>query len=182
MRNTSSRISDAMISFLGRTGILGLPIPSPTTLLVTLILGPALLMALHTVHVPAVFADTGDVAVARGYEDDLWLKCKDSYVSEGDDFRLEVRRKGLSFSSSPTMRVDWYTDPGTADESDYSPLHAERQASNGYQSRTGIMGRTFHTTEDSIREQDETFTVRFENTVENGDDGACAITIIDDDW
>ena len=58
MKNTTSRISDATISFLGRTGILGLPIPSPTTLLVSLILGPALLMALHTVQVPAVFAGT----------------------------------------------------------------------------------------------------------------------------
>ena len=147
-----------------------------------LLLVSVLAAVLVAIRIGTASADSGDIAVTRGYEDDLWLKCKDSYVSEGDDFRLEVRRKGLSFSSSPTMRVDWYTDPGTAGESDYSPLHAERQASNGYQSRTGIMGRTFHTTEDNIREQDEKFTVRFENTVENGDDGACTITIIDDDW
>ena len=142
----------------------------------------AALIALALLALTALERRPAHAAVARGYEDDVWLKCKDSYVNEGDDFRLEVRRKGLSFSSSPTMRVDWYTEPGTADESDYYPLNGERQASNGYQSRVGIMGRTFHTRQDNLQEQDETFTVRFENTVEGGDDGYCVIMIIDDDW
>ena len=72
MRNTSSRISDAMISFLGRTGILGLPIPSPTTLLVSLILGPALLMALHAVQVPAVFAGTDTPSTCESHHEIDW--------------------------------------------------------------------------------------------------------------
>ena len=72
MKNISGRISDATISFLGKTGILGLPIPSPTTLLVSLILGPALLMALHTVHMPAVLADTSTPNTCEQHREIDW--------------------------------------------------------------------------------------------------------------
>ena len=56
-----------------------------------------------------------------------------------------------------TMRVFWYTEAITADETDYERLYAERQSSNGYQSKHGRMGRDFHTLEDQYPEVDETF-------------------------
>ena len=59
MKDIHDRISNLASNVLDRTGTLGLPFPSPTFLLLSLILGPAILMALHTVHVPAVFANIG---------------------------------------------------------------------------------------------------------------------------
>ena len=44
-----------------------------------------------------------------------YLKCLDSQVEEGDDFRLEVRAKYDTDIFSPTMRVFCYTEPTTAD-------------------------------------------------------------------
>ena len=79
------------------------------------------------------------------------------------------------------MRVFWYTDSITADETDYEHMYAVRQASNGHQSETGKMGRTFHTLEDIFPEPDETYTVRFNNSVDHGSDDECLITIKDDD-
>ena len=79
------------------------------------------------------------------------------------------------------MRVFWYTDPITADETDYERLYAEGQASSGYQSKHGRMGRDFHTREDLYPEIDETFMVRFNNSNDKGHDGECEITITDDD-
>ena len=117
-------------------------------------------------------------ADVRGDEPWLEMNCPAVGVEEGEDFRLHVVKKHAS--DSP-IRVYWYTDPGTADESDYEPLHAERQVSNGYQTQQGVMGRDFGTKEDMYSELDETFTVRFENSVDHGHDGESAITIKDDD-
>ena len=111
----------------------------------------------------------------------LYLECIEETVDEGDDFRLVVRKKYRSESPHETMRVFWYTDAITADETDYEHMYAVRQASNGYQSRVGKMGRDFHTLEDVFPEPDETYWVRFNNSVDNGDDGECTITIKDDD-
>ena len=65
MKYIPDRISNLAGSVLDRTGTLGLPCPSPTILLLSLILGPALLMALHTVHVPTVFANIGTPATCQ---------------------------------------------------------------------------------------------------------------------
>ena len=65
MNNIPDCISNLAINALDRTGALGLSFLSPTTLLVSLILGPALLMVLHTVHVPAVFANIGTPATCQ---------------------------------------------------------------------------------------------------------------------
>ena len=65
MKDIPDRISNLVSNVFDRTGALGVPIPSPTTLLVSLILGPVLLMALHTVHVPAVFANIGTPATCQ---------------------------------------------------------------------------------------------------------------------
>ena len=102
-------------------------------------------------------------------------------MEEGEDFRLEVRKKHDSDWPHPTMRVFWYTDAIAADETDYEHLYAERQSSNGSQSESGVMGRNFHTLDDQYPEIDETFKVQFNNSVDYGHDGECIITIADDD-
>ena len=120
-------------------------------------------------------------APMRGNEPWLKIKCVETLVEEGEDFRLEVRKKHDSDWPHPTMRVFWYTDAITADETDYEHLYAERQASNGSQSESGVMGRNFHTLDDQYPEIDETFKVQFNNSVDYGSDGECIITIADDD-
>ena len=124
-----------------------------------------------------VFADSS----TRGNEPWLKINCLETVVVEGDDFRLEVYKKYDSDWPHPTIRGFWYTFAITADESDYEYLYAERQSSNGYQSKHGRMGRDFHTREDLYPEVDETFRVWFNNSVDDGDDGECIITIKDDD-
>ena len=111
----------------------------------------------------------------------LYLECVDNEVDEGDEFRLQVRKKYKSHSPHETMRVFWYTEAITADDTDYEYMYAERQASNRHQSESGKMGRTFHTLEDQYPEPDETYLVRFNNSVDHGTDGECYITIKDDD-
>ncbi len=111
----------------------------------------------------------------------LEINCLENVVEEGDDFRLIVNKKFNDDWPYKKMRVFWYTDPITADETDYERLHAEGQASNGYQSKHGRMGRNFHTLEDNYPEIDETFLVRFNNSNDEGHDGECIIAITDDD-
>ena len=117
----------------------------------------------------------------RSNEPWLKIKCLEPLVEEGEDFRLEVLKKHDSDWPHPTMRVFWYTDSITADESDYEHLYAERQSSNYSQSESGVMGRNFQTLEDNYPETDEIFKVRFNNSVDHGHDGECIITISDDD-
>ena len=107
-------------------------------------------------------------APMRGNEPWLKIKCIETLVEEGEDFRLEVRKKYDSDWPHPTMRVFWYTDAITADETDYEHLYAERQSSNGSQSESGVMGRNFHTLDDQYPEIDETFKVQFNNSVDYG--------------
>ena len=120
-------------------------------------------------------------APMRANEPWLKIKCIETLVEEGEDFRLEVRKKYDSDWPHPTMRVFWYTEAITADETDYEHLYAERQSSNGSQSESGVMGRNFHTLDDQYPEIDETFKVQFNNSVDYGHDGECIITIADDD-
>ena len=119
--------------------------------------------------------------LAVGNEPWLEMNCLQTVVEEGDDFRLQVEKKFDSEWPHKTIKVWWYTHPITADETDYERLYQERQLSNGYQSRHGRMGRTFHTLEDDYPEIAETFRVEFLNGVSKGHDGECIITITDDD-
>ena len=141
------------------------------------------LIALSIFIVPPAFQSRRVFAAPAQAKSEPWLKikCLETEVEEGDDFRLEVGAKFDTDSTSPTMRVFWYTEAITADETDYEHLYAEGQASNAYQSRTGKMGRDFHTREDLYPEADETFKVRFNNSEDHGHDGECIITIHDDD-
>ncbi len=109
------------------------------------------------------------------------IVCIETLVEEGEDFRLEVRATHAPDWLYTRMRVLWYTDAATADESDYEHLHGKRQESTWPEADLGAMGRDFHTTEDHYSEIDESFTVRFENENEHGFDGECEITISDDD-
>ena len=120
-------------------------------------------------------------AHAASSEPWLYIECEEGVVKEGDDFRLVVRKKYKSHSPHETMRVFWYTEAITADDTDYEYMYAVRQASNRHQSESGKMGRTFHTLEDLYPEIDETYLVRFNNSVDHGTDGECYITIKDDD-
>ena len=121
-------------------------------------------------------------AHAASSEPWLYIECEEGVVKEGDDFRLVVRKK-YKDETAPykKIRVFWYTEPGTADGTDYEHMDGVRQASNGYQSRTGKMGRDFHTREGIFPEVDETYTVRFNNSNDQGTDGRCEITLGDDD-
>ncbi len=120
------------------------------------------------------------------YTKDLDIECNENPVSEGDTYRLHMVKSGgvsgkpISFRKE-TMKVHWTTESDTADESDYSPLHHEGQASNSFQSWNGRMGRTFYTTEDNLSEFTEQFTVVAENADEDGTGGECVIEIVDDD-
>ena len=136
------------------------------------VLAGLLLSPRHT-----AFADS----TTKSLEPWLEINCLETVVVEGDDFRLLVNKKYDSDWPHPTMRVFWYTFAITADESDYEHLYAERQSSNGSQSKHGRMGRDFHTLEDLYPEADETFRVWFNNSVDRGNDGECIITIKDDD-
>ena len=55
MKTTLTHISRISSRLLGSTGQRNLPIPSPKALLLALILGPAMLMALHSFQNHAAF-------------------------------------------------------------------------------------------------------------------------------
>ena len=121
-------------------------------------------------------------AHAESSEPWLYMECVENPVEEGDDFRLVVRKKYKDHTAPyKKIRVFWYTEAQTADESDYEHMYAEGQASNGHQSETGKMGRDFHTLEDILPEPDETYLLKFNNSNDDGHDGECTITIKDDD-
>ncbi len=123
---------------------------------------------------------------ALAYTKALDIECNENPVSEGDTYRLHMVKSGgvsgkpISFRKE-TMKVYWTTESDTADDSDYTALHHEGQASNSFQSWNGRMGRTFYTTEDDLSEFKEQFTVVAENADEDGTGGECVIEIVDDD-
>ena len=142
-------------------------------------------MVLAALAVAAAAAVQGPFP-ALAYTQDLGIECNQNPVNEGDTYRLHMVKAG-GVSGKPisirkeTIKVYWTTESNTADESDYSPLHHEGQASNSFQSWNGRMGRTFYTTEDDLSELTERFTVSAENADDNGTGGECDIEIYDDD-
>ena len=148
MANLRGDTKDLQVRSVRRIGILAL------AALVGIVLFAFVYEQLATAP-PEVFA----APAAVGNEPWLEINCLDSVVEEGEDFRLLVNKKFDSEWPHETMRVFWYTDPITADETDYEYLDSVRQASNGYQSEHGRMGRDFHTLEDVYPEIDETFLV-----------------------
>ena len=119
---------------------------------------------------------------ARAYEEMIGLDCDQDSVVEGQTYRFHIYRRSDSGWWHETMKVFWSTQSGSATEKDYTPLHHEGQASNGFQTRVGRMGRTFHTTEDSYSEVTETFTIRAINASDESDEAlTCPMKIQDDD-
>ena len=136
---------------------------------------------------PFVAPRTAHAAPVRASSEPwLRLECIETLDEEGEDFRLMARKKYDSDWPHEKMRVFWYTKAGTADETDYERLNAERQASNGSQSESGRMRRNFYTWDDDYSETDETFTVMFRNSNDQGNkvaesERSCEITTADDD-
>ena len=73
------------------------------------------------------------------------------------------------------VRGNWYTQPGTADTSDYEDFQGL------FEEGEQQILQAFPTLEDPYSEADETFTVRFENAASGGNDVECEITIVDND-
>ena len=69
------------------------------------------------------------------YQDWVDIDCVDNLVTEGNSYRLYITAD-QDFFSPETMKVYWTTEARTADESDYTPLNREGQASNGSQARS----------------------------------------------
>jgi len=116
----------------------------------------------------------------------LWidLECTDRSVTEGGRFRLHIVTEQPPHLGASTIKVYWTTYTGTADETDYRPLHHEGQASNRYQSNSARMGRSFYTQDDHFSEPDEYFNVEAVNASSDSraaGQGNCKITIHDDD-
>ena len=138
----------------------------------------SLLVLLGSVLALAV-QDPPDASAYAGW---VTIECDDDHTSEGDRFRLHIVTGEPSNLRGETIKVYWSTEAGTADESDYEPLHREGQASNRFQSRNARMGRNFNTTEDVYSELTEHFVVRAVNAASGGSGGGtCRIAINDDD-
>ena len=74
MKNTLTRISRIRSRLMSSIGQYSLPIPSPKALLLALILGPAMLMAVHSSQLGTAFADTGaeTTSTAMGDPEECW--------------------------------------------------------------------------------------------------------------
>ena len=119
---------------------------------------------------------------ALAYEEMIGLYCDQDVVVEGQTYRLHVYRRDDSQWWHETMKVFWSTQSGTATGDDYGQLNHEGQASNGFQTRVGRMGRTFYTTDDPYSEQNETFTILATNAFDESDEAlTCPMEIQDDD-
>ena len=59
MKTTLTHISRISSRLIGSTGMRSIPVPSPKALLLALILGPAMLIAVHSSQLGTAFADTG---------------------------------------------------------------------------------------------------------------------------
>lgn len=116
----------------------------------------------------------------------LWIdvECSDKSAKEGGRFRLHIVTEQPPHLGASTIKVYWTTYTGTADETDYLPLHHEGQASNRFQSYQARMGRYFYTRNDPYSEFTEYFHVKAVNASSDSraaGQGKCKIDIYDDD-
>ena len=129
----------------------------------------------------ALFTVLWEAEPARAYYGSVSIDCNTNPVSEGETFRIHIVSNESGLDGTETFKVHWTTSDGSADESDYTPLDNEGQASNGHQTRTKRMGRTFHTTEDEYPEPLEGFWVSAVNAADSDDEESCSVDIRDDD-
>ena len=115
----------------------------------------------------------------------FYLDCPTTEVVEGDS--IDVYLVFNQYHDWLGWFAHWHTDAGTAGSSDY--VHQDTGAIwASYHERVAMRAsHTVETTEDSLAEGNETFTVRFspvDSVVDRDDperDEKCEITIIDDD-
>ena len=107
------------------------------------------------------------------------LLCGDGMVTEGDDLRVRVHEEVGEQFGRP--EIWWYTEVGTADESDYTPLHGKKQVFSEEQDNADRLYRNIHTTEDIYPELDETFNLRIGNQHNTSNKTSCTVTIVNDD-
>ena len=74
MKTTLTLTSSIRSRLMGNTGRRNLPVPSPKALLLALILGPAMLMAVHSSQLGTAFANTGaeTTSTAMGDPEECW--------------------------------------------------------------------------------------------------------------
>ena len=112
------------------------------------------------------------------------LECPQTQVREGESFDVYVNRSGRTDLG---YVVRWHTEAGTAAETDYSGLDRTSQIASDSEVRNNRMKRTIDTNQDTLREGDETFTLRLAPYSDQYNDNVspaaetCEITIKDDD-
>ena len=107
------------------------------------------------------------------------LHCGDGRVEEGDSKRVRVQI--VEHDPWNPEEVWWYTEAGTADESDYPVLDGVKEGFSFEEHDADRLYRNIHTTEDIYPELDETFTLRIGNQDNTSDKTSCTITIVNDD-
>ena len=89
-----------------------------------------------------------------------WLDCPTTEVSEGDRVYVYLSQNDPNSRLSGTYQ--WYTDPGTATSGrDYVAYSVVNQLPSEREILTNRMRFFVDTTEDSVKEASETFTIRF---------------------
>ncbi len=118
---------------------------------------------------------------AYAYTASLEIECNENPVQESQTFRLNIVNTRVTPSELEAMKVYWSTTSGTAHTTEYTALRREAQTSSAAQSTAGRMGRTFYTTEGTISELTESFTVKAVNAEDNNTVGTCTIEMEDND-
>ena len=115
----------------------------------------------------------------------FWLDCPTTEVSEGD--AVVVYLKHTYGRGSIVFGAWFHTDPGTATApGDYVAQNNRAQWSSDSEVQAASMAVTVSTTEDTLKEGSETFTIRFTPTDSVRDrndpqiDETCELTILDD--
>ena len=115
-----------------------------------------------------------------------YLDCPTTEVREGENVEVFLVRV-TNHNHTTKYWAYWYTDAGTADETDYVHQSSGKVWTTDAEAAADRDGRVFRTRNDNELEENETFTARFgpdDDIVDLDDpdwDNECEITILDDD-
>ncbi len=115
-----------------------------------------------------------------------YLDCPTTEVREGENVDVFLVRV-TNHKHTTKYWANWYTDAGTADETDYVHQSSGQVWTTDAEAAADRDRRVFRTRSDNQLEEDETFTARFgpdDDIVDLNDpdwDNKCEITILDDD-
>ena len=115
-----------------------------------------------------------------------YLDCPTTEVREGENVEVFLVRV-TNHNHTTKYWAYWYTDAGTADETDYVHQSTGKVWTTDAEAAADRDGRVFRTRTDNHLEESETFTARFgpdDDIVDLDDpdwDNECEITILDDD-